>query len=81
MTQHELYQEVARVTGESVATISGMGFSVVAMPPPWAMDHRPRRGGFGRRLRHRRRKAHGWRGRQVHTKTAPAMIPALAPAA
>ena len=33
MTQHELDQEVARVTGESVRTINRRGFSIVDAEP------------------------------------------------
>ena len=80
MTQNELNREIAHVTGESVETISGMGFSVVTVPTRRA-DHRPRLGGIVRRLMHRRRKVHGKHARMPRPKTAPVKLPVLAPAA
>jgi len=80
VTQTELNMEVARATGESVETISGMGFSVVTMPPPWVVDHRPRRCGFGRRLMHRDTKARR-KPRKLRSRTTPVRIPTLASAA
>ena len=49
MNQRELNEEIARTTGESMRTISAMGFSLLAGPPPLAVDRRLRLGAFTRR--------------------------------
>lgn len=40
MNQHELNQEVARATGESIQTIAAMGFSLLRSAPPVRIDYR-----------------------------------------
>lgn len=43
MNQNELNREIARATGESVATIAALGFSVLVEPPPLVIvDRRTR---------------------------------------
>ena len=43
MTQRELNEAVARVTGESLATVAGLGFSLA---DPIAVDYDPEPWGF-----------------------------------
>ena len=58
MNQQEVNQEVARATGESMETVSAMGFSVLSLPPPWMpVDRRVHIGGMFRRRMQRRRQA------------------------
>ena len=43
MSQNDLYDEVARATGESLETVASFGFSLLVMPPPPVIvDHRVR---------------------------------------
>ena len=66
MTQRELYHEVARTTGESFGTISGMGFSLVETP-----TRRNPRGRPGARARWRMR-------RRLKVRATPARKPLFA---
>ena len=72
MNQNELDQEVARATGESLDTISAMGFSVLTLTPPWVVvDHRVRLGDLTRQQMRRRLKARENSARMPKTPKAP----------
>ena len=61
MNQNELDRRIATVTGESVATIESLGFSLLSSPPHF-LDRRPyylpRKAGGKGRQRPRKRASH-----------------------
>ena len=53
MTQSQLNGEIARITGESSATIAALGFGLVEMPSRKKNPRGPRGARIGRRMRRR----------------------------
>ena len=70
MTQRELNHEVARATGESLGTISGMGFSLIVTPKRRSRPNRP-----GSRARQRMRRRLKVRATPTRSVLPPVPVP------